>query len=50
MDIIEVQRGSRNGFLASDAEEYAKVILYILCLKSEDRNVIRNAARYILFV
>ena len=45
MDIIETQSGSRNGFLASDAEEYAKVILYILCLRSDERDVIRNNAR-----
>lgn len=45
MDIIQTQPGSRNGFLASEAEEYAKVVLYILTIKPDDRQTIRNAAR-----
>lgn len=45
LDIIEELDTSRNGFLASDEDEYAQVIAFILCLPEEDRNRIREAAR-----
>lgn len=44
-DIIETQRGSQTGFLAIDSDEYAKVLANIIHMNSEQRNVIRNAAR-----
>ncbi|XP_063995596.1 GDP-Man:Man(3)GlcNAc(2)-PP-Dol alpha-1,2-mannosyltransferase [Diachasmimorpha longicaudata] len=44
-DIIETQRGSQTGFLAVDAEEYAKIIATIIHMKPEERSTIRNAAR-----
>lgn len=45
-DIIETQAGSVTGFLAEDAEEYARVLAYIMHMHSDERNVIRIAARY----
>ncbi|XP_022222868.1 GDP-Man:Man(3)GlcNAc(2)-PP-Dol alpha-1,2-mannosyltransferase [Drosophila obscura] len=44
LDIIETSEGSQNGFLATDAVEYAENILNII-LDSFDTNRIRNAAR-----
>lgn len=45
LDIIEELDTSRNGFLASDEDEYAQVIALVLLLPEEDRNRIREAAR-----
>lgn len=50
MDIIETSEGSRNGFLAMDAIDYAKCILHILNSTEEENDTIRTAARYIHFV
>lgn len=44
-DIIETQPGSQTGFLAEEAEEYAKIIAYIICMHPESRKTIRLAAR-----
>ncbi|KZC08728.1 GDP-Man:Man(3)GlcNAc(2)-PP-Dol alpha-1,2-mannosyltransferase [Dufourea novaeangliae] len=44
-DIIEMQPGSQNGFLAEEAEEYARIILHIINMRPEDRNTIKMAAR-----
>lgn len=44
-DIIETQPGSQTGFLAEEAEEYAKIIAYIIHMHPEDRRTIRMAAR-----
>lgn len=45
MDIIETSEGSRNGFLAIDAIDYAKCILHILSSTDEENQTIRSAAR-----
>lgn len=45
-DIIETQAGSVTGFLAEDAEEYAKVLACIIHMHPDERNAIRIAARY----
>ncbi|RLU19736.1 hypothetical protein DMN91_008293 [Ooceraea biroi] len=44
-DIIETQAGSVTGFLAEDAEEYAKVLAHIVHMQPDERNAIRIAAR-----
>jgi len=44
LDIVETSAGSQNGFLATDAVEYAENILNIIVNNSE-MNGIRNAAR-----
>ncbi|XP_043604471.1 GDP-Man:Man(3)GlcNAc(2)-PP-Dol alpha-1,2-mannosyltransferase isoform X3 [Bombus pyrosoma] len=44
-DIIETQPGSQNGFLATEAEEYAKIMAHIINMHPEDRNAIRTVAR-----
>lgn len=44
-DIIETQPGSQTGFLAEEAEEYAKIIAYIINMHPEDKKTIRLAAR-----
>lgn len=45
MDIIEQSAGSQTGFLADEAEDYAKCIRKILYSKKEENNKIRAAAR-----
>lgn len=45
-DIIEIQPGSQNGFLATEAEEYATIMAHIINMHSEGRNAIRTVARY----
>jgi len=45
MDIIETQTGSVTGFLAEEAEEYARVLAHIIHMHSDERNAIRIAAR-----
>ncbi|XP_058985141.1 GDP-Man:Man(3)GlcNAc(2)-PP-Dol alpha-1,2-mannosyltransferase [Musca domestica] len=45
LDIIETSEGSQNGFLATDASEYANCILSIIYNSLEQNEVIRNAAR-----
>ncbi|KRG06812.1 GDP-Man:Man(3)GlcNAc(2)-PP-Dol alpha-1,2-mannosyltransferase isoform X1 [Drosophila mojavensis] len=44
-DIIETSEGSQNGFLATDAVEYAASILNIIINPAETNRNIRNAAR-----
>ncbi|CAK9815266.1 GDP-Man:Man(3)GlcNAc(2)-PP-Dol alpha-1,2-mannosyltransferase [Anthophora quadrimaculata] len=44
-DIIETQPGSQNGFLATEAEEYAAIMARIISMNPEDRNAIRTIAR-----
>ncbi|KAK9297536.1 hypothetical protein QLX08_008773 [Tetragonisca angustula] len=44
-DIIEIQPGSQNGFLATEAEEYATIMAHIINMHSEGRNAIRTVAR-----
>ncbi|XP_034187021.1 ALG11 alpha-1,2-mannosyltransferase isoform X1 [Osmia lignaria lignaria] len=44
-DIIVTQPGSQNGFLASEAEEYAKIIAHIINMNPEERTAIRMVAR-----
>ncbi|XP_046818539.1 GDP-Man:Man(3)GlcNAc(2)-PP-Dol alpha-1,2-mannosyltransferase isoform X1 [Vespa crabro] len=44
-DIIETQPGSQTGFLAEEAEEYAKIIAHIINMYPEDKKTIRLAAR-----
>lgn len=45
LDIIETSEGSQNGFLASDAIEYANCILTIIYNSKEENERIRKAAR-----
>lgn len=45
MDIVETAVGSKTGFLAVDALEYAECIADILFNEPEDNNKIRAAAR-----
>ncbi|KAI8116866.1 GDP-Man:Man(3)GlcNAc(2)-PP-Dol alpha-1,2-mannosyltransferase isoform X1 [Lucilia cuprina] len=45
LDIIETSEGSQNGFLATDAIEYANCILAIIYNTKEDNDRIRQAAR-----
>ncbi|XP_078050641.1 ALG11 alpha-1,2-mannosyltransferase isoform X1 [Augochlora pura] len=44
-DIIETQPGSQNGFLAEEAEEYARIMAHIISMNPEDRNIIKTTAR-----
>lgn len=44
-DIIETQPGSQNGFLATEAEEYAKIMAHIINMDPEERNAIKLVAR-----
>ncbi|CAL7952447.1 unnamed protein product [Xylocopa violacea] len=44
-DIIETQPGSQNGFLATEAEEYAKIMSHIINMHPEERNAIKMVAR-----
>lgn len=45
MDIVETAEGSRTGYLAVDAMDYANSIAAILYNSKEDNNAIREAAR-----
>ncbi|XP_017464833.1 PREDICTED: GDP-Man:Man(3)GlcNAc(2)-PP-Dol alpha-1,2-mannosyltransferase [Rhagoletis zephyria] len=45
LDIIETSEGSQNGYLATNAVEYANCILSIICSSREVNETIRNAAR-----
>lgn len=45
MDIVETAEGSRTGFLAVDALDYANCIASILYNSKEENNAIREAAR-----
>lgn len=47
MDIIETSEGSRNGYLAVDAIDYAHCIANILYNTEEENDTIRNAARFV---
>lgn len=47
MDIVETAEGSRTGYLAVDAMDYANSIAAILYNSKEDNNAIREAARWI---
>ncbi|XP_017886989.1 GDP-Man:Man(3)GlcNAc(2)-PP-Dol alpha-1,2-mannosyltransferase-like [Ceratina calcarata] len=44
-DIIETQPGSQNGFLATEPEEYAKIMAHIIRMDPEERNAIKLVAR-----
>lgn len=44
-DIIETQPGSQNGFLATEAEEYAAIMAHIINMQPEEKNAIRLCAR-----
>lgn len=44
-DIVEESEGSRNGFLASDENEYARALAAIIKMSPQGRNKIREAAR-----
>lgn len=46
LDIVETSEGSQNGFLATDAIEYADNILNII-VNNVEMNGIRSAARYL---
>ena len=45
MDIVEQSRGKRNGYLAAEVSEYAKVPHEILLLKPKEKSEIRSRAR-----
>lgn len=45
MDIIETSEGSRTGYLAMDADEYARCIANILYSTEDENQRIRDAAR-----
>lgn len=45
MDIIETSEGSRNGFLATNEEEYAETLAQIIVMPEKIRQTIRIAAR-----
>lgn len=45
MDIVETSEGSRTGYLAVDAIEYANCIAVILYNTKEENDTIRTAAR-----
>lgn len=47
MDIIETSEGSRTGYLAVRAMDYANCISSILANTPEENETIRNAARYV---
>lgn len=47
MDIIETSEGSRTGYLAVDAIDYAHCIANILYNTEEENDTIRNAARFV---
>lgn len=49
MDIVETSEGSQNGYLATDAVEYANCILHILCNSDEQNEVLKHAARFVYF-
>nr|XP_012154203.1 PREDICTED: GDP-Man:Man(3)GlcNAc(2)-PP-Dol alpha-1,2-mannosyltransferase isoform X2 [Megachile rotundata] len=44
-DIIVTQPGSQNGFLATEAEEYAKIMAHIINMHPDERKAIRMVAR-----
>ncbi|XP_045453662.1 GDP-Man:Man(3)GlcNAc(2)-PP-Dol alpha-1,2-mannosyltransferase [Melitaea cinxia] len=44
-DIIETSEGSRTGFLASEPDEYARAILEVIALPSDEKKRIIEAAR-----
>lgn len=46
MDIIETSEGSQTGYLADEAEDYARCIATILYNTEENNAKIRNAARW----
>lgn len=48
MDIIETSEGSRTGYLATDAIDYANCIAKILYSTKEENDKIREAARLVL--
>lgn len=45
MDIVETAEGSRTGYLAVDAIDYANCIANILLSSKEENDAIREAAR-----
>lgn len=47
MDIVETSEGSQTGYLADEAEDYARCIATILYNTKERNEKIRNAARYV---
>lgn len=48
MDIVETSEGSRTGYLAVDAVEYANCIAVVLYNSKEENDTIRAAARFVL--
>lgn len=48
MDIIETSEGSRTGYLAARATEYADCIATILYNTKEENETIRNTARFVM--
>lgn len=50
LDIIETSEGSQNGYLATDAIEYANCILTIIYNTIENNDRIRKAARLVEFI
>lgn len=49
MDIIETSEGSRTGYLAVDAIEYAHAIASILYNSNEENDTIKNAAKWVIW-
>nr|CAD7601495.1 unnamed protein product [Timema genevievae] len=45
MDIVQETEGSRNGFLASNKEEYAEAFAAIVKMSPQERQIIRDSAR-----
>lgn len=50
MDIIETSEGSRTGYLADLATDYADCIANILYNTKEENETIRNAARFVISI
>lgn len=44
-DIVETSLPSRTGFLAVEAEEYARAVLEVIALRPDERRAIVDAAR-----
>lgn len=50
MDIIETSEGSRTGYLAVRATDYADCIANILYNTKEENETTRNAARFVISI
>lgn len=48
MDIVETSEGSRTGYLATDALDYANCLANILYNSKQTNDTIRDAARYFI--